>query len=268
MNAIVSFLLSLFARLFGRTPAVLPSAPPPPPLDTPPAPSLDVWPSDAPTLPPASHELIDVPAPAAPATTRPSTPSALAVAVEDRRFRAHLQGGARAVTRVIVIHCTEGATAAGAATWFADKRSTGSTHVVVDDGACFRTVEDDRIAYGAHPFNRDAMHIEIAGFARWTRDEWLQRDARIRRAARVIASWVRKYEIQTRLLVRDDLLRGPGDAVRGITTHAAIDAACGNKPGTQVCGGAGDHWDPGPGFPIDLLLQYVGEMLDEERGIA
>lgn len=279
IRALFSFLASLFAR---RSSPALPSAAPPPPLDTPPAPStrepiefaelqpgeLSPWSEQlaTPVEPDKPTTFVELPpTPPTPVVTRPSTPSALAAEVEDRRFRAATQGGARSQTNVIVIHSTEGGTAAGAATWFARKGATGSTHVIVDDGATFRTVEDDRIAYGAHPFNRDGMHIEITGFAKWSRSTWLQHDAMLRRAARVIASWVRKYEIPLRLLDDAELLGGPSAITRGITTHAAIVRSCGHgKPGNLACGGAGDHWDPGPDFPIDVLLQYVAELLDVE----
>lgn len=188
-------------------------------------------------------------------TLQPAT--AVDVDAEDRRFRAHLQGGARSATNVVVIHSTEGPTAQSAATWFHDPRSTGSTHLVIDDDKVFRCVEDDRVAYGAHPFNRDGMHLEIAGFARWSREEWLQHPRRIERAARVIARWCRLYDIPVQFLQRESLLAGPSSRVRGITTHGTIVAACGNKPGSLACGGAGNHWDPGPGFPLELVLDGI-----------
>ena len=61
-----------------------------------------------------------------------------------RRFTAVHNSGTRPLSRIthIVIHSTEGDTAAGAATWFANPASGGSAHVVVDDHQCFRTLED------------------------------------------------------------------------------------------------------------------------------
>ena len=175
----------------------------------------------------------------------------------DRRFRAHRHGGTRTRTSVIVVHSTEGPTAAGAAAWFADLRSSGSTQMVVDDEKCFRTLDDETVAYGAHPHNHNGVHLEIAGFAKWTRAEWLQRDARLRRAARVIAYWCAKYEIPVVLLTDEDVARfaKSGIETKGITTHAAC--ARGAYPK------GGNHWDPGPDFPMDVLLQYVRELLEE-----
>jgi hypothetical protein len=174
----------------------------------------------------------------------------------DRRFRAHRHGGTRTRTSVIVIHSTEGPTAAGAAAWFADKRSSGSTQLIVDDSSTFRPLDDETIAYGAHPYNQIGVHLEIAGFAKWTREEWLARDARLRRAARVVAYWCCKYEIPAVLLEDADVAAWAKSGIerKGITTHAAC--ARGAHPK------GGDHWDPGPEFPLDVLLAYVRKLIE------
>lgn len=168
----------------------------------------------------------------------------------DARFTALHKGGTRAMNgvRVIVVHSTEGSTASGAAGWFTDPRSGGSAHLVVDDTQCFRTLPDNVIPWGAKGVNNDGLHLEIAGFAKWTRAEWMAHEARIRRAAQLVAAWCKQYGIPPRLLTADELKAGQ----RGITTHATA---------VKVYGG--DHTDPGAGFPLDVLMERVRGELGE-----
>lgn len=170
----------------------------------------------------------------------------------DTRFRAIKQSGKRPVPpRVIVLHSTEGSTAAGAAGWFTNDKAGGSAHVVVDDGACFRTLPDDVVAWGAQGVNKDGLHLEIAGFAKWTRAEWLAHPGRLAKAARIVAGWCRTYGIPARLLTVDELKSG----ARGIITHAIAVKAYG-----------GDHWDPGTGFPLEQLVDQVRAELGGDGG--
>ncbi len=189
-------------------------------------------------------------APPSPSPSPPAPPPTC-----DARFSALHKGGKRALSgvRVIVLHSTEGSTAAGAAGWFADPRSGGSAHLVVDDTACFRTLPDDVIPWGAQGVNTDGLHLEVAGFAKWTRAEWMAHEARITRAAQLIAAWCRQYGIPARLLTAAELKAG----ARGITTHATA---------VKVYGG--DHSDPGAGFPLDVLLERVRGELGEGGAIA
>lgn len=170
----------------------------------------------------------------------------------DGRFRAVKQSGKRAMPpRVIVLHSTEGSTAAGAAGWFTNDKAGGSAHVVVDDGACFRTLPDDVVAWGAQGVNKDGLHLEIAGFAKWTRAEWQTHPGRLAKAARIVAGWCRAYGIPARLLTVDELKAGQ----RGIVTHAIAVKAYG-----------GDHWDPGTGFPLEQLVDQVRAELGDAGG--
>lgn len=172
-------------------------------------------------------------------------------------FKAAHHGGTRDPRnlRLIVIHSTEGATARGAAGWFADDASAGSAHMVVDDQECYRTLPDDVVPWGAMggDANERGLHIEIAGFARdnlttghkaFTRQDWLDHIMRLKKAALIVWAWGQKYDIPMRFVDANGLRRGES----GVTTHAEITKAW----------RAGDHVDPGEQFPIDVMMRLLG----------
>lgn len=184
-----------------------------------------------------------------PTTTEPETPPPVEtkkVPVEEsRRFfpAAHFSGPRDpSRIRVIVLHSTEGGTAAGAASWFQNEASGGSTQLVAGEDGLFRTVDDLRIPWGAQGANSDGLHIELAGFAKWSRDQWLSRDRTLENAASAIGRWSKQYGIPLRYIEGAELA---DDVTRGVTTHVAVVKAYKK----------GDHFDPGPGFPIDVLLE-------------
>lgn len=146
--------------------------------------------------------------------------------------------GRRAPISLVVVHCTEGATAEGAARWFTNPAAGGSAHVVIDDAVAYRCVDDSDTAWHARNANSHGLGLEIVGFARWSRPEWLDHLPRLREAARVHAGWSRKYGLPLERSL-----------TRGYHPHAGI-------PGN-------DHWDPGPGFPWDVYLDLVRGWLDE-----
>lgn len=163
-----------------------------------------------------------------------------------RRFKAHGSSGSRAASsiRLIVIHSTEGSTAAGAAGWFENPASKGSAHLCVDDRECFRTLSDDAIPWGAIGANTSGVHIEIAGFAKWSKAEWLEHTEGLRRAAYKAAQFAKKYEIPVELLNNKELKSGKS----GIVTHAQCAVVF-----------DGSHTDPGPNFPLDRFIQWARE---------
>jgi hypothetical protein len=189
----------------------------------------------APTEPPAPE-----PEPPAPEPVAKKTP-----VPESRRFfpAAH-QSGARDPSRirVIVLHSTEGGSAAGAASWFQNEASGGSTQLVAGEDGLFRSVDDLRIPWGAQGANSDGLHIELAGYAKWSRDQWLAKNKTLENAASAIGKWSKQYGIPLRYIEGAELA---DDVTRGVTTHVAVVKAYRK----------GDHWDPGPGFPIDVLLE-------------
>lgn len=162
-------------------------------------------------------------------------------------YSAAHHGGKRSMSKVrlIVLHSTEGSTAKGAASWFANPASAGSTQLVVDDRECYRTLPDDVVPYGAPGANEDGLHIEMAGFAKWTRAQWLEHEDTVRRAAALAADWSATYGIPLVYVDAAGLRAGKS----GVTTHWQV---------TKGLNGGKGHVDPGPNFPLDVFMRYAG----------
>jgi hypothetical protein len=186
-----------------------------------------------------------------PDATEAGGPGQPASATCSRRFTAVHNSGRRPVSGIthIVIHSTEGDTAEGAATWFADPASNGSAQLCVDDRECFRTLDDDRIPFGAPGVNTNGFHIEHAGHSEWTREKWLTHEKTLRRGAFKAAFHALKFNVPLRLLNANDLRQGKS----GFVTHATATLAF--TPG--------GHTDPGPGFPLDHYMDLVRRFTQE-----
>jgi hypothetical protein len=167
-----------------------------------------------------------------------------------RRFTAVHNSGTRRLSAIthIVLHSTEGDTAAGAAGWFANPASGGSAQIVVDDRECYRTLDNTRIPWGAPGTNVNGFHIEHAGFARWDRHKWMSHEQTLRRGAFKAAFHAVKFGIPLKLLSADDLSHGRS----GFVTHATVSKVF-----------HGDHTDPGDGFPLDHYMHLVKQFADE-----
>jgi hypothetical protein len=168
-----------------------------------------------------------------------------------RKYKALRKSGTRSpsAVRLIVLHSTEGSTAAGAAAWFTNPDAEGSAHLCIDDHECYKPLTEDVIPWGAPGANTSGLHIEMAGFAVWSREEWLEHRKGLRRAAFKAARLAAKYDIPTRLLTNGQLEQGK----RGFVTHAQC---------SDVFGGS--HTDPGAGFPLKRFMRWVGEFSQDE----
>jgi hypothetical protein len=163
----------------------------------------------------------------------------------DRTYTGHYHGGTRPLSaiRLIVLHDTQGNTAQGAASWFENPASLGDAHFCIDANKCYRTCDPTVIAYGAPGANDDGLHFEQAGFAAWTRQEWLTLGrGTIERTAYRTAFWAHKLGIPVRWLT-DTQLKG---TAKGFTTHAQV-TRCFPGPGR-------DHTDPGLGYPLASFI--------------
>jgi hypothetical protein len=156
----------------------------------------------------------------------------------------------------VCIHSTEGDTASSAASWFANPASDGSANMVCDDAVSYRTLNDAVIPWAAPGLNEQGYHIEVAGYARWTRKEWLTHTPELKRAAYKAALRMNKYEIPCRWVGPLGLRLGR----KGITTHRAVSYAW-----PLLARPAGFHTDPGLGFPRDVFLGYVNAYLISMR---
>lgn len=150
---------------------------------------------------------------------------------------------------VVVMHTMEIAersdAAAICARWFKSPVSKVSAHYCVDAGTVIQCVREKDVAWHARGGNTNSIGVELAGYARQTTRRWEDdySSAVLARASSVVADVCRRRRIPVRWLVADDLVAGR----RGITSHAEVSRAYRKS----------DHWDPGPGFPIDDFLRRV-----------
>ena len=150
---------------------------------------------------------------------------------------------------VVVVHTMEIAERPDAAAicvrWFATPASQVSAHFCVDAARVIQCVREKDVAWHARGGNAASVGVELAGFARQTAKEWddSYSTAVLNRASAVVADVCGRRRIPVRWLSPDDLVAGR----RGITGHAEVSKAYRKS----------DHWDPGPGFPVQSFLDRV-----------
>jgi N-acetyl-anhydromuramyl-L-alanine amidase AmpD len=183
-------------------------------------------------------------APAIPSGSAPS-PSVLFVPA-----RGFTRGRLEPIT-LIVMHDMEAAktlkTAENVAAWFGGPAAPkASAHYCCDADSIVQSVRDEDTAWAAPGANANGLHFELAGFARETREEWLDEYgiAMLERAAALVARKCQAYGIPIELVDAEGIVAGR----RGITTHAEV---------TKAMRTIGGHQDPGPGFPMDRFLEMV-----------
>lgn len=154
--------------------------------------------------------------------------------------------------RKIVLHSAEDPEKPGAARAIAHYLATldrkASTHYVVDDREIIQCCQTKDVAYGAPGANHDGVHIELAGYARQTAEEWADdySKAMLQLAAELVARvLVPKFEIPI-LYLSAPMMAAHLDA-RGITTHRQVSLAFRRST----------HTDPGPAFPVGDFLALV-----------
>lgn len=156
--------------------------------------------------------------------------------------------------RVCVIHSMEWGekptTAEDCAQMFKTMTRQASAHVCVDNNSAVRCVSDSDTAWAAPGANSDGLQLEMAGFAKQTREQWLDSygKALMEVAAMACADWANKYKIPVRKLTQAQLRAGQ----KGFTSHADVSAVYKRS----------DHSDPGKGFPWDYFLVRVEDFLD------
>ncbi|MGW2221668.1 peptidoglycan recognition protein family protein [Nonomuraea sp. NPDC001684] len=169
--------------------------------------------------------------------------------------RYYHQGRVRRPIRLIVMHSMEAPekpeTAENVARWFATSSPKTSAHVCVDPNSAVRCVDDDDTAWAAPNANADGLHIEMAGYARQKRADWLDAASlgTMKQAAKVAAAWVKKYDIPVRHLTPAQVRAGQ----KGFCAHVDV---------TRAYPGTGSHTDPGNGFPWDKFLALVKAEVD------
>lgn len=126
---------------------------------------------------------------------------------------------------LVVIHDTEGSYD-GSISWLKNPAAQASAHLVLkEDGSeATQLVPWSRKAWHAVAFNRMSIGLEMAGIAKKGFG-----DAELRRAARIVAFFLRKYKLPPRH-VRPDK---SGQIGKGFTLHQDLGVA------------GGGHHDPG-----------------------
>lgn len=155
----------------------------------------------------------------------------------------------RARIDLVVIHTMEAPekpdTAEGIAAWFAGKRGEApkaSAHACVDNDSLIRCVPPEHVAWAAPGANGNGYQIEHAGYAKQTREQWLDAysKAMLSLSARHAGKVARLYGIPFELVD----VAGLRAKRRGFTEHRFVSLAFGKS----------DHWDPGKAFPWDWYL--------------
>lgn len=154
---------------------------------------------------------------------------------------------------LIVVHTMEAPekpnTAEGCAVYFQSAAAGGSAHYCVDADSIVQCVQEKDEAAGAPGANHDGIHIEFAGYAKQSAEDWsdVYSTAMLDRGAKLTAQICKRRDIPVRWLLPHELRAGE----RGITSHANVSEAF--KRST--------HWDPGPSFPVGRFLRLIRENL-------
>ncbi|MEW9530601.1 N-acetylmuramoyl-L-alanine amidase [Microbispora sp. NPDC049125] len=165
--------------------------------------------------------------------------------------------GRIAAIRAIVVHDMEAPegplTAENVAHYFATTDTEASAHVCVDNNSAVRCLPDSDTAWAAPGCNADGLQLEIAGYMRQTREQWLDAYSRaaLDQAAAVTAEWITRWNIPARRLTRAELAAGK----KGITCHSDVSAVYKRS----------DHTDPGPGFPWDEFMALINKHLGSKN---
>lgn len=152
---------------------------------------------------------------------------------------------------LIVLHTMESpekpGTARGVANWFAAENAPqASAHYCVDPDETVQCVLDTEVAWHAPGVNSRSIGIEQAGRAAQTYAQWGDDDsmAVLARSIDLCVALCQKWSIPAVLVGSSEL----HSLTRGITTHALVSNAYPDK---------GDHWDPGPNFPLGWYIARV-----------
>lgn len=171
-----------------------------------------------------------------------------------KQARNYTKGRIKPV-QLIVLHSMESPervnTAENVAGYFAGSNAPmASAHYCVDADSIVQSVRLEDTAYHCKNANANGVGIEHAGYAKQTRNEWLDPygKAMLELSAQLTAALCSRYNIPPRraqFASKDN----PRVVSPGICGHADVP-------------NHGSHWDPGPGFPMDYYLERVKFYLD------
>lgn len=153
------------------------------------------------------------------------------------------RGGATVTT--IVLHTAEGATTyQSLGSFFANPASGVSSHVGIDDtpNTVGEYVRRDGKAWTAANANPWSVQAELCGFAAWTSQDWAQHEVMLQNTAAWIAEEAAHFNIPLVWLTE---AQAQNPDTRGVCQHADL---------AEMGGG---HWDCGPGFPMQQVLDMA-----------
>lgn len=142
-------------------------------------------------------------------------------------------------------------TAEGTANYFRSPPVTASAHYCCDADSIVCCVKPERRAVHAAGLNNEGIGIEQAGYASQSGEEWLDGFSRkmiVEQVAPLVAALCDRYQIPCTYVGVDGLKRGEP----GIVTH---------WDSTKAFNVAGGHTDPGPNYPMWLLVQEAQRLL-------
>lgn len=160
------------------------------------------------------------------------------------------RGGAKVIW--VAVHTAEGSTTTESLLrYFQDTSdpNRGSSHAAIDDGELEQGgpwVPYDRAAWTLRNGNEESDNVEVCGFARWSRAEWLRHGRMLELVAVWIAQRCKARGIPIRKLTPSQV----GQRMAGVIGH--VDYTLGTGDGT--------HTDPGPNFPWDLVITRAREI--------
>lgn len=197
------------------------------------------------------------PAPA-PKPTQPAKETPVAVSYGVTHRIAAGNDGDRNRDDYLVPHTQEGGVgdAVGLANYC--KNNGVSYNAAVDDERTVEMVAPGNAPWAAVAANELGVHVCAAGsFASWSRGRWLSSDAAdglnedkmMWRMAQYFAAAAQRFSIPAKLTGAKAYASGNWPSGRGVAGHVAFGAR------------GGGHFDPGVGFPYDVLIQRINWLL-------
>ncbi len=167
----------------------------------------------------------------------------------------HFHRGRRRPVQLIVLHSMEapekGTTAESVAAYFHTLDRLASAHLCIDNNSIVQTVHFDDTAFHCYNANANGIGLEHAGYARQSEAEWLDAYGRamLELSAEASARLCKHYGIPVQR-ARFRSSRDPRVVAPGFCGHGDVPLH-------------GDHWDPGPHFPLDYYLSRVAFQLTQ-----
>ncbi len=158
--------------------------------------------------------------------------------------RSSSRNGARVIW--IALHTSEGGGTARQlrdADWW-----VGSSHAICDNTELLTPAEGcvpyERGSWTLRNGNARSVNIEQIGYAKWTRDYWLtERMPQLRHTARWVADLAARFRIPLTYIGT----QGVRDGRPGVIQHNDYSQGTGD----------GTHWDCGPGYPVDVVIDMA-----------